>query len=314
MAFTAPTGLDVAVVAASYISDIDGKFQKCHDAFVSIQNELPTIIPVGSSANNLALLDGLAVPNGIVGPTSFMPSFSSDLETLTINHPTFGSTVESRAVIASRSHNFSTATTYDVSAFVLTETLQRAIIGLSSSGSPVMTMFCGLSEESEDASNADLAIYEFYISENSLGVHIEGMRLLVPIIADRDGYDKLMDLEVPLQGFISQYVSPDKFRFMVPFDCEILDCYWRFGNLAAGSLISFYLLGTQESGGTVQLTGDKTTGMTVDTNITLLANDPPTQMVKGQSISLVSSPATLDDLSMVIRVRKIHQEVYYEDD
>ena len=247
MSVSAPS-LNYPIGATTYQTEIDNNFSHIQTFCSAVASELNADLDPTSSTAMIQNMQWIAYAMGtagVVGTDSFVVSFDTAEENITISHPTLGSA----CVIGGRIHTNDTDKTADLTTIVTVDGTYRMAIGVHSAGAPICEIKVVESTgATEDASNdIDLLLYTFQLVKSGSSYDVSELRRGCEVILSQDTFNSLVFQEIPLSicsdGTMPSADGDTGFGMIVPFDCEIMGCYARLGTTATtpGAEMTLYL-------------------------------------------------------------------------
>lgn len=223
MAFKAPT-LEKDFTGTGVVTKLKGNFDAVERALIQIENTLPTIGT--TSGTNLMWVEQAVRSHGIIGHLSFIPSFNAEQDFLTVEHGLPDGF--SACVMGNKYHQTQEEFSQDLKDVVTADGSYRVALGVRSRGAPAMDMIVELYDTN---SVSDLHLYTFDVTRVGNDLHVENLRLVAPIILDRDAFRKVHDFDHALtmayKGALPAYAGPLPVGIIVPWDCSVEGAFLR---------------------------------------------------------------------------------------
>lgn len=314
MAFTAPV-LWTEIDPTTYQAQLDLNFQKIQAALYNIQNELSTIdvISGGLSPSNLSWIERAVRYEGVIGSQSFMLSFDSDEENVTISHP--GQDSLSSAIVNGLFHYTSTERTIPLTPLAAAgDGTYQIILGIKTLGAPAMEIV--VDEDHSDAEQ-DLTIWSFDYERSGSSYTVSNLRREAEIIIDRESFTKAFRREQHIALFVAGALGNSAgyldAAFVTPFACEILSAQFYMKTGPTGSTVELGLtpLSDLAGGNILSSTVTYTTGQYGVRSAT--GSTPAKILDAGDALFIekvqADSGDTAADLTVTIGYRRVYHDV-----
>ena len=228
MAFEPPT-LFHPIDAGDYIAQVNSNFSDLQSALNEISSELAANSGGGVAAgSNFGWLTSMTLPDGVVGPESWVPEFSGDRQTLTFNVPTKGF---NDAVVNGNLRIDNTVWTVDLPSVIsaLPDGAYRVAIQLKAQAGGVSSLLVEQADTSNDETG-DLTLYEFEYAKAGALYTVKNLTRVARMILSSTLVDQKVEELVPLNIVASTplpfNVAEEKaWGIHVPFDAEIVKAY-----------------------------------------------------------------------------------------
>ena len=320
MSFVAPS-LVTVIDPVNYQAQLDSNFNSIDLALVQIQNNLDVAKPSAGGVSKITWIDHVLNPDGVFGVDSFEMVFSSDDDTVTIQHPDEGSGLIFDRVF----FRTTTAFSKDLSTVVTSDGTFRVALGVKTVGAPNMEIIVAQSAgDTGDADSLiDLLLYDFDVTKASDVYTVTNIRRRAAILMNRDAFVKAIGQEIPLTlhvpGALPSTVGNLDEGLIIPWDCEVVRAYMRLRVAPTDSAVTDPTVRLEVFSNAADTEGEVVTGFAewLDTEDglvrTLEGFLEPKQLLAGDFIGINQIEADSDgaaaDLTVTLLLKRIYHEI-----
>jgi hypothetical protein len=309
--FTAPTLIADVQTAGEIRQDLNA----IQTALIQIQNALPSVSGASVGQSNLTWVERALVPDGMIGVDSFFPSFSTDMDSLVVEHRQEGDF--SSCVISGLYHQTQETFEKAFSDIITGDGTFPVVFAAKSMGYPSLAMKVLVEDTDNDY---DLLLYRMDVTRSGSTWLVQNLRREATVLLDRGAFAATFDADFPLafglQGAIGTGAGQREAGVIAPWDCEVVGAYLRLGTAPtetdgleieirrgegtdAESVCSGAALWSAGDGGTV---------------MELSANTPQTQVSAGEwlhaHVTVGEAVSVAADLYVTVLVRRIWHPIY----
>jgi len=313
--FTAPD-LVTDLSITQYRSQLNENFRLIEAALVQIQNAIPSISGASVGQSNLTWIERALLPEGMIGVDSFFPSFSTDQDTLIVEHRQDGG--YSSCVIGGLYHQTQEIFERAFGDIIVSDGTWPVVLAVKSNGYPSLEMQVVVEDTDNDY---DLPLYRMDVTRAGSVWAVRNLRRVADLILDQGLGTRVLDADVPLAfGFKGQLGTGTGQRacgVIAPWDMEISGGYARLETAPTqtdGIEIEFRR-GEPGTDAENVFTGAAawTNGQSGDV-VHLSANSPMTKVSAGEFIyahvTVGEAVAVASDLFVTILARRIWHPIY----
>jgi len=311
MNFTAPD-LNSPIDGGNYVSELNENMSLLQIALDAIEADMLAF--AGNSVvsgSNFGWLQSITLPDGPVGYDTWVPTFSTDYETLTITPPTKGF---NDAVVSSLWR-------FDVSTHVvdLTNVVSglgdgswRVVVGLSTNGAGISLVVEQADGETEET--ADLTVWEFTLVVSGATYTAQDLHRVAHVIVASDVVDEVVErveaVNFHVENTPISSTGEKSAGVHAPFDCEVMGAYATFGTHSAGTAVFDLITGTGGAKASVLTSSFSFSGSDDDFDTKYVAGDQ-VQVAAGtlMHLDVTNADATADGLVVTVLLKKIDHEI-----
>ena len=225
--FNAPT-LIVDLSTTQYRSQLNQNFERIQAALIDIQNALGGVTGAAVPASNLTAIDRFLIPDGMLGSDSFFPTFSTDQDSLIVNHLQDGGF--SSCVMNGLFHQTDEEFEKDFADIITSDGTYPVILGVRSAGYPNLTMRVLIEDTDNDV---DLVLYRMDVTRTGSAWLVQNLRRAATVLLDRGSFSDVYDADLPLpfglQGLVGIGQGPREAGVVAPWDLEVSGAWFRLG-------------------------------------------------------------------------------------